>query len=578
MPDILPESEKGESEKVWYRSYGQTARTLMPYPDLTIIDYLQKYAKKPPNTPALWFKGREISYESLWQDIEQCARGLSQVGVKEGSVVALLLPNCPQFIVYQCATWLLGGIVAPMNPTYPDEEMAAVLDRTLAEYALVLTSLYAKVKGIQARTKVKTIIATNIKEYLPGPLRLAFTFFKEKKEGHGLKSISKGDYYSKQVMRLGQSQAGGAVRFIQPKPNAVATLLPSGGTTGLPKGVKGTHGAIVQSGLQLEAWLKEALSAGRDNIMLPLPLFHVYGCVGTQGLAFTGGRTLTLVPNPRDIDDVMATIAKAKPTFLAAVPTLFTAILNHKSVQSGTADFSSIRLCFSGAAPLAQETRDRFESLTGGQIVEGYSLTEAQMAALVAPVGRAKQGSIGVPLPDVQVLLVDPDVGEECMAEGEVGEIIIAAPQLSTGYAGQEEETAKTWRTRGDGQRWLYTGDLARMDRDGYFFIVDRKKDLIKVSGFQVWPTEVEQVISSFPGVQEVGVAGITDALRGEAAVAWVVMQAGQTLEVGQLKVFCKERLAAYKVPGKIRQVDSLPQSAIGKVLRREISKQEMER
>jgi len=308
---------------------------------------------------------------------------------------------------------------------------------------------------------------------------------------------------------------------------------------------------------------------------LPLPLFHVYGNVGVQALTFLNGASIALVPNPRDLADLVATIKRVKPTFFNGVPTLYIALLNHADVQRGKVDFSSIRICFSGASALLADTKSRFEALTGARIVEGYSLTEAMMALCVNPVkGPNKLGSVGMPLPDVVVKIFDDATGEREMAATEVGEIAIAAPQLMEGYWHRPEETAIVLRdhpTDGGARRFLHTGDLGYMDEDGYVFIVDRKKDLIKTSGFQVWPREIEEVIASHPAVAEVGVAGVADATKGEAVRAWVVLRAGQQVSEAELRTFCRERLAPYKVPSTVVFRSDLPKTMVGKVLRRSL-------
>ena len=347
----------------------------------------------------------------------------------------------------------------------------------------------------------------------------------------------------------------------------------SGGTTGTPKGVLGTHGAYVKTGLQVQEWMRSAITVGNSVIMLPLPMFHVYGNVGVQGFAFVTRNPLALVPNPRDLPDLLKTINRVKPTFFNGVPTLYVGLLNHPDVQRGKVDFKSIKICFSGAAPLMADTKKRFESMTGGRIVEGYSLTEAMMALAVNPVkGPNKLGSVGMPLPDVHIRIYDGDAGDVEMPSGEVGEICFSAPQLMVGFWNRPDETAGVLRDHVDGggtRRWLHTGDLGYMDEDGYLFIVDRKKDLIKTSGYQVWPREIEETLSSHPAVAEVGVAGVPDEYKGEVVKAWVVLRAGAQATDADLRAFCRERLAPYKVPVSVEFRTELPKTMVGKVLRR---------
>jgi long-chain acyl-CoA synthetase len=344
----------------------------------------------------------------------------------------------------------------------------------------------------------------------------------------------------------------------------------SGGTTGKPKGVVGRHGGMVIAGLQLRAWLSPAMREWDDIIHLPLPLFHTYANTGVQSLSLVNHNPIALVPNPRDIGDMLGDFNRVKPAFTCAVPTLLNGIMNHSMVQSGKVDFSSLKLCFSGAAALMAETKKRFEELTGCVIVEGYSLTEAQMAVIANPVrGARKIGSVGMPLPDVDVRILDSEDGATEMPSGETGEIVIRARQITPGYWNDPAASSEMLRADIDGTPLLFTGDLGYLDEDGYVFIVDRKKDLIKTSGFQVWPREIEEVISAHPSVLEVGVAGLPDQMKGESVKAWIVLRPNTRLDAAELKAWCKERLAPYKVPSNFEFVSDLPKSQVGKVLRR---------
>jgi long-chain acyl-CoA synthetase len=296
--------------------------------------------------------------------------------------------------------------------------------------------------------------------------------------------------------------------------------------------------------------------------------------VGVQALAIVTGNPLALIPNPRDLDDLLGTIRRVKPAFFTGVPTLFVGMLNHPDVQARKVDFSSIKICFSGAAPLLAETKARFEAITGGRIVEGYSLTEAMMALCVNPVaGPNKLGSVGMPLPDVLVRIYDADAGTTEMSSGEIGEICFSGAQLMVGFWNRPDETSGVLRDHidedGGARRWLHTGDLGYLDDDGYLFICDRKKDLIKTSGYQVWPREVEEALAVHPAVAEVGVAGVPDPRRGEVVHAWVVLRAGHAATEAELRSFCRERIAPYKVPARIEFRPDLPKTMVGKVLRR---------
>jgi len=552
--------------KPWLAHYDDDVRqSLEPYPRKTLLDYLAALAAGHGDKPALLFKGATVSYARLEAESSAFAAALIAMGVRKGDRVALVLPNCPQFLVAEFGIWKAGGITVALNPTYSERELEQALDSTRAIAAVVLTPFYDRIKRVQGRTALRHVIPTSIKEYLPPVLRLLFTLLKEKKEGHRI--VAKpGDPWLRTLLR---AHRGAPRPAVEVGPDDRAVILSSGGTTGTPKGVVGLHRHYVAAGLQLYEWTKSAKRPWVDNIMLPLPLFHVYANVGVQPMAFVGPNPLSLVPNPRDIGDLLATIKRVKPAFFNGVPTLYTAILNHPDVRAGKVDLSSIKLCFSGAAALMAETKKQFEAATGSRIIEGYSLTEGMMACCINPVaGPNKIGSIGMPISDVQVRIVEAEHGKTTMPMGEVGELILQAPQFMAEYWNNPLETSETLRTH-DGEQWVHTGDLAYMDADGYVFLVDRKKDLIKTSGFQVWPREIEEVISALPAVLEVGVAGVPDPVKGEVAKAWVVLKPGHTATEDEVRAYCRQRLAPYKVPGRVEFRSELPKTMVGKILRR---------
>jgi long-chain acyl-CoA synthetase len=543
--------------------------TLEPYPSTTLLEAVAEHARGTPDTPAMHFKGATLSYGTLERLSDACAAAFAALGVARGDRVGLLLPNCPQFFIAELGAWKLGAIVAPLNPIYTEHELEGPIREHGIETVVTLTRFYERIKSLQPRTALRRVIATNIKEFFPPLLRVLFTIAREKRDGDRI-TLRPGDHDFAHLLLVNRGHRPSAA---PPGPADPAVLLMSGGTTGTPKGVLGTHGAYTIAGRQIRAW-NVSVTGSRDVIFLPLPLFHVYANVGVQSLTFLSGASLVLVPNPRDIGDLLATIRKTKPTFFNGVPALYIALLNHPDVQNGKIDFRSIRICFSGASALLADTKTRFEALTGARIIEGYSLTEAMMALCVNPVkGPNKLGSIGMPLPDVAVRIFDDDRGMRALPPNEVGEVAITGHQLMIGYWNQPAETANVLRDHSDDdgtmRRWLHTGDLGFMDEDGYVFLVDRKKDLIKTSGYQVWPREIEEVIASHPAVAEVGVAGIADATKGEAVKAWVVLRAGQTVTEADLRAFCREHLAPYKVPSRVDFRSELPKTMVGKVLRR---------
>ena len=559
--------------KPWQAHYDPgVPHSLAPYPDKTLVDYLADLARDHSGAPALLFKGTSFSYGELESQSNAFAAALTALGIRPGDRIGLLLPNCPQFFVAEFGAWKAGAVVVPLNPIYSERELEGALSATGASVVVALTPFYRRIKNIQPRTAVRHVIATSIKEHLPAVLRVLFTLFKEKKEGHRI-AVDAGDSWFQEQLRAHLASPRPTVTV---RPGDPAVILSSGGTTGTPKGVVGLHRHYVAAGLQLLEWTKSAKKPWVDVIMLPLPMFHVYANVGVQALAFVSPNPLSLVPNPRDVGDLLKTIKQVKPAFFNGIPTLYTAILNHPDVRAGKVDLSSIKLCFSGAAALMAETKRQFEEKTGAPLIEGYSLTEGMMACCVNPVqGTQKIGSIGMPLPDVEVRIVDAEDGERELPIGEVGELIMRAPQQMSEYWNNPAETDQTLRIHGDGGRWVYTGDLATMDADGYLFIVDRKKDMMKTSGFQVWPREIEEVLSTHAAVMEVSVAGIADAIKGEVPKAWVVLRAGHTATEDELRAFCRGKLAPYKVPAKVEFRTELPKTMVGKVLRRMLTADE---
>jgi long-chain acyl-CoA synthetase len=567
----------------WTRHYDpEVPPSLAPYPAKTLVDYVRDAANERPDAPAIFFKGSELSNKDLDRLSDRFAASLVAAGIRKGDRVALVLPNCPQFLIAEIGAWKAGATVLPLNPLYTAGELRRPLTTAGVEVVVTLTPFYTRLKEIQRETPVRRVVATSIKEYLPPLLRVLFSLFKEKKGGHRI-ALETGDLWFQDC--LTDSGSGQPQSCPSPSPDDPAIMLMSGGTTGVPKAVVGLHRCLVAAGVQLSYWLHAPKGAPPDIALVPLPLFHVYACVGVQSHSIISRTPMALVPNPRDIADLLKTIKTVRPTLFSAVPALFIALLNHPKVKNKSVDFSSIRACFSGAAPLMAATKTQFETLTGGRIVEGYSLTEAMMACVVNPLnGINKVGSVGVPLPDIEVAIVDAESGTRFLPSGETGEIILRAPQLMAGYFNDADETTRGLRVHpsasvgphhsagGDDARpWLHTGDLGYLDADSFLFVVDRQKDLIKTSGYQVWPREVEEVLAAHPCVQDVGVAGVPDDVKGEVVKAWVVKRAGTNPTIEELRTYCKQNLAPYKAPAHVEFRDSLPKTMAGKVLRREL-------
>lgn len=547
----------------WLKFYEPgLAHSLKPYPDCTMLDVVSDTVRQRPQHTALIFKGARISYAQLERLTGSFGAALTELGVNKGERVALLLPNSPQAAIAQIGAWKAGAIVAPLNALYTERELEQMLNEIGAETVVVLTPFYRKIKAVQPRTRVRRVIATNIKEYLTPVLKFLFTVAKERKEGHHV-DIDPGDWWMGDLIRDHTSTPGPLVPV---RPSDPAILLFSGGTTGLPKAALGTHHMVYMASRQLHAYASTILTDWDDVLTWVMPNFHIYG-----NFAFCTSLIahwpVAIVPNPRDLDDLIETIEKARPAVLHGVPTLFNALINHPRVRSGKVNFKSLKICYSAAAPLLLETKKRFEALTGGWLLEAYAMTETMLAAVVCPVHAPyKEGSTGIPLPDVEVRITDVETGEQDLPAGESGEVVIRAPQLMSGYWNHPEETRRMIR---DG--WLYTGDIGYLDADGYLFIVDRKKDLIKpAGGFQVWPREVEEVLLMHPAVADVSVAGLKEA-DGETVTAWVVLQPGKQATEEEIRAFAREKLAGYKVPRHIHFRDTLPKTMVGKVLRREL-------
>jgi long-chain acyl-CoA synthetase len=541
--------------------------TLAPYPQKTLLDYVDETAHQRPDHPAFLLKGRCLTYEALMRLSDAFAAALLEQGVKPGDRVALLLPNCPQFVIAELGAWKVGAIVVPLNPLYSSDELHVLLTDCGAETVVALTPFVTRVQALQSRTAVKRLIATGIQEYVPLLLRLAYTATHAwHTEQH--RRPSSDVLWFGELLKAYRHAPRPAVTSA---PEDAAVILMSGGTTGTPKGVVGRHAGLVAAGLQIHAWLQPVWEDWHDIVLLPLPLCHAYGHIAGQSVAFIGHNPLVLIPDPRNLRDLLRTIQRLQPAFVAGVPALFTALLHHPDVAAGKVALHSIKSCFSGAAPLAAETKQRFETLTSGRIIEGYSLTEAMLACVCNPVrGQQKAGSVGLPLPDVELDIVDLDSGTRSLTAMEVGEVVLRAPQIMTSYWQKPQETVAALRTRDAGGPWLYTGDIGYRDADGYLFLIDRKTDLIKTSGYQVWPREIEDVIATHPAVAEVGVAKMPDAVKGEVAKAWVVLRPGASMTPGEMRAYCHAHLAPYKVPATVMFCRALPRSPLGgKVLRR---------
>jgi long-chain acyl-CoA synthetase len=562
------------NNRPWLANYDKGVPQTLDYPQKPLFHFLEEAARKYPDHACTIFKGAVISYREMNAQTDAMAAALLEMGVKKGDRVGIFMPNLPQFVIAFYGILKAGAAVVAINPTYPVDEIIMPVDDANIDVMFTLTRFYDKVKAARERSKLKKIIVSNLKEALPPFTRLLFTLFKEKKGGDHLDTLASGDVWMKDLLA---KHAQSAKPSVEVSPDDTAVFQYSGGTTGVPKGAVAMHRNVVANTLQIKSWMP-SLIPGKEVVLMGIPLFHVYGMVAGMNFAMANGASMVMVPNARDLKDVLDNISKYKATIFPGVPTLYNAINNHPDVKAGKYNLSSIKACISGSAPLMRETKEQFEKLTGGKVFEGYGLSEAPTATHCNPLeGVNKTGSIGMPLPDVDVKLINLDDGETELTQGEIGEIIINGPQVMKGYHNMPTETVNSLRQMKDGKTWLFTGDIARMDEDGYFYIVDRKKELIKPGGFQVWPREVEEAIMGHPKVLEVGVGGIPDPQRGETVKAWIVMKPGETITEAELKAFCKEHLAPYKVPTHYEFRTELPKTTVGKILRRELVRQHKE-
>ncbi len=562
------------NNRPWLAHYDKGVPQTIDYPKAPLFHFLEEAARQYPDRACTIFKGAIITYREMNALTDHMAAALIEMGVKKGDRVGTFMPNLPQFVIAYYGILKAGGVVVAVNPTYPVDEILNPVNDANIEIMFTLTRFYNTIKEAREKSKLKKIIVSNLKEALPPFTRVLYTLLKEKKGGDHLDTLAAGDVWMKDLL---------AKHADSPKPNVgvtpddTAIFQYSGGTTGVPKAAVAMHRNVVANTLQIKNWMP-SLEQGKEVVLMGIPLFHVYGMVAGMNFAMANGASMVMIPNARDLKDVLENISKYKATIFPGVPALYNGINNHPDVKAGKYNLSSIKACISGSAPLMRETKEQFEKLTGGKVFEGYGLSEAPTATHCNPLdGANKTGSIGMPLPDMDVKIISLDDGVTEMPQGEIGEIIVNGPQVMKGYHNMPTETANSLRQMSDGKTWLFTGDIARMDEDGYFYIVDRKKELIKPGGFQVWPREVEEAIMSNPKVLEVGVGGIPDPKSGETVKAWVVVKPGETLTEDEVKAFCKERLAPYKVPRYVEFRTELPKTTVGKILRRELVRQHKE-
>ncbi|WP_202319920.1 long-chain-fatty-acid--CoA ligase [Archaeoglobus neptunius] len=559
----IMEVDEKEINRIWTKFYDEGVRDHIDYPEVPLYELLQESAKKHPDKVALVFFGKKITYRQLDEMSDRVAGYLSELGVGKGSKVVVDLPNTPHYVAAYYGILKTGATVVQCNPLYTEREIRYILENSEAEYGFFVEMVYPRIKNLIKDGKIKKAVICKIEDFLPFPLNFLYPLKKEKV------NIDRRDeiVYWKDVMKSPPSRKRAE---INPKED-VAIFLYTGGTTGVPKAVMSTHYNLVANAYQVLEWLPEK-DVENDVFIGVLPYFHSYGMTTSLNAPIAFGSTIILVPDPRDIKRILESIQKYRVSIFCGVPTMYNAILNHPDLDKY--DLSSIKACISGAAPLPVEVKREFERVTGGKLVEGYGLSETSPVTHANPIyGVNKEGSIGIPFPDTYSVVVD-DEGR-ILPVGEVGELAIKGPQVMKGYWKMEEETKKVLVNG-----WLLTGDMAKMDEDGYFYIVDRKKDMIIAGGYNIYPREVEEVLYEHPAVMEAAVVGVPDPYRGETVKAFVVLKpeyADKVTEEDIIK-FCKERLAAYKVPKIVEFRDELPKSAVGKILRRVLRDEELKK
>ena len=543
-------------ENVWRRSYGDKVARNLDYESITMSDVLKRNRINFPRGKSLEFSGIRINFETFDDQVNQVANALISLGIKKGDRVALLLPNTPHIAVATYAVWRAGAVAVLNNPLYTDVELEHQFNDSGATVLIALDLLVPRMLKLRPRTSIKTIIVAHILDYLGFPKKQLFPLIAKGKhrkippETHVIEWTKLLKESSKQAPAI-------EVGFEE-----TAALQYTGGTTGVSKGVILSHANFSKNCQQGLAWITK-LKPQESVVLGSLPIFHAFGLF-TLNMCVRGVWEMVLLPRPT-AEEIMKAISRNKVNLFPGVPTMFVDILNHPKLKRY--NLSSLDLCVSGAAPCPVDVLHRFERLTGAQILEGYGISEASPAAALNPVnGKNKPGTIGLPLPDTVVKIISLDDSDMEMPLGETGELIIKGPQVAQGYYNMEAETAITFKNK-----WLHTGDVASLDKDGYITIVDRLKDMIIASGYNIYPRDIDEVLFAHPKIVEACVKGVPDPKRGETVKAFVVAKPGETLTKAELDQYCRKHLAAYKVPTIFEFMEELPKSAVGKILRKNL-------
>ncbi|RME74186.1 MAG: long-chain fatty acid--CoA ligase [Chloroflexi bacterium] len=551
----------------WLKFYDPDVPAELTIPPWTVPDLLRNSARRYPKQTATVFMGARMSYARLLGQVDRLAAGLYSLGIRKGDRVAIMMPNCPQTIIAYYAVLSLGAVTVMTNPLYVARELEHQWGDAGVKMVLSLDLFWPQIQEVRTKLPVQYVILSGIQDYMPAfkkwlaPLAL-------RRRGQWV-SVRYSDTVLSWWRILARKYP--APPPVDLQPTDLACLQYTGGTTGLPKGAMLTHRNLIASICQIRTFLLAGHQDAEDRALAIMPFFHVYGMNGLMNLGVYLAATLILIPRP-EIKTIVDAIQSERPTFFTGVPALYAALNNYRGIDR--VDMSSIKAMFSGASPLPVEVMEQFEARVGTRIAEAYGLTEAASVTHVNPRrGRRKFGSIGVPIIGTDAKIVDVNNPDRELGVGEAGELLVKGPQVMQGYWNAADETA---RTLVDG--WLRTGDIARMDEEGYFYIVDRKKDLILSAGYNVYPREVEEVLYQHPKVLEAAVVGLPDGLRGEKIAAFVTLKPGQTATAAEIRSFCRERLAPYKQPRLVVFREELPKTLAGKVLRRKLREEWLER
>jgi len=552
-------SENPYDEKPWLKFYDEGVPAEIEFPEMNIYEFLDNAAKEFGSRTAIWFLEHKISYKKLKNLADRLATVLVDLGVKKGDVVAIMLPNFPQFPISFYGIQKAGGIVTACSVLHTEHELSYQLNDSGAEIIIAWDSQLEKINNIKERTRLRHIIITNVFDYAPMANPMGQ---REPPEIAG----------TTQLLNLINNAKPKLPKFDTNAKEDVAILQYTGGTTGLPKGAMLTHYSIVTNCIQLNAWTQTVIKRGKDTALTTLPLFHIYGMQVCMNALIMNGITIALHPDPRDQKGLFEVIKATQPGMFPGVPTMYMRLLERDDLEDYAKDLRSIKVCNTAAAPMPPEVLKEFEERTGATIIEGYGMTEASPATHLNPLkGKRKIGSVGLALPNTDYRIVDLDDYTKILPQGESGEIIIKGPQVMKGYWNKPDETAN--QLKGE---WLLTGDIGMMDEDGYLFIVDRKKDMINISGFKVYPRELEDILFEHEAVENAAVIGIPDPdLRGNEKVkAFIVLKDGyrETDEIkNEIKEFLRKTVAPYKVPKFIEFRKELPETLVGKVLRKDL-------